>query len=67
MKVKVTVYLKTGGELVSIFFDESSQSIKERCSKTFVKKSFLSIDDGKIIQIVPTDNIALIQIEEVAE
>ena len=67
MKVKVTVGLKTGMKLVFIIFDKAVQSIKERYSKIINDKKALVVDDGKIIQIIPTDSIAFVEIEEVTE
>ena len=68
MKIKLTIYLKTGEELVSFLCDEVAKDMKERYSSMFLfDKKVLNVDDGRVIQIVPFDNISFIEIKEVAE
>ena len=67
MKIEVTVHLKSGGEIVSGYYGETIQSVAERHAKVFTGKEVLLINDGKHIQLIPRDNIAIISMKEVAE
>ena len=67
MKIEVTVHLKSGGEIISDYYSDTIQSVAERHTKVFIDKEVLLLNDGKNIQLIPRDNIAIIGIKEVTE
>lgn len=67
MKIELTVYLKSGGEIIFDYYSDTIQSVAERHAKVFTDREVLLLNDGKNIQLIPRDNIAIISIKEVAE
>ena len=68
MEIRVTVYLKSGGELASTYYEEKVQYTTERFANIFTDKEpkAVCINAGKNIHIIPRDNVAAISISEVS-
>lgn len=68
MKVKATVFLKSGGDTNLIVSDTTVEEQAKVYEETFKgKKKYLSHADANSMTIVPIDNIAAIDIREVKE
>ena len=67
MEIKVTVHLKSGGDLVSGHYGEEVHHVAKRFTNIFTDKEskVLFVDDGRNIQMIPRDNVAAITILEV--
>lgn len=66
MKVKITVHLKSGGNASTVVTCESMKELKNDYMRNMNSPVIVHEEsDNSSIQIIPTDNIACINFEEV--
>lgn len=66
MKVKITVHLKSGGNASTVVTCESMKELKNDYMRNMNSPVIVHEEsDNSSIQIIPTDNIACVNFEEV--